>query len=140
MVEGEKILSVCDEIVELCAVLERQHPRDLFDVALLRNSHGVDRSMFDGFLAYLLSHNRPISELMNPRWEDISVAYENEFAGMAFDAISLRELIDVPVKTLGALKTHFTQRDFDFQCTFKSGRPVWSLVPSFSFENLPAIK
>jgi len=125
---------------KLCAALDRQHPRDLFDVAMLLNSHGVDRSMFDGFLAYLLSHNRPISELMNPRWKNISSAYENEFAGMVFEGISIKELTVVPAKMLGALKAHFTQKDYDFLYSFKSGRPVWSLAPSPTFEHLPAIQ
>ena len=66
---------------KLCAALDRQHPRDLFDVAMLLKSHGIDRPIFNGFLAYLLSHNRPISEVMNPRWKDISGLYENEFVG-----------------------------------------------------------
>ena len=91
-------------------------------------------------MAYLLSHSRPISELMNPRWKDNSAVYENEFAGMAFNAISLRELTEVPAKMLAALKAHFTQRDYDFLYSFKSGSPVWSLAPSSTFEHLPAIK
>lgn len=51
---------------KLCAAVDRQHPRDLFDVKVLLQSKGIDRDIFVGFLAYLLSHNRPISGAMNP--------------------------------------------------------------------------
>lgn len=56
---------------KLCAALDRQHPRDLFDVKMLLKSDGINRSLFNGFITYLLSHNRPISEVMQPRWKDI---------------------------------------------------------------------
>lgn len=125
---------------KLCAALDRQHPRDLFDVAMLLNSNGIDRLTFDGFLAYLLSHNRPISEIMNPRWKDISALVEKEFAGMTFQEFSLDELNQVPSKMLGALKGHFTQKDYDFLASFKSGDPNWELAPSDNLHRLPAVQ
>lgn len=125
---------------KLCAALDRQHPRDLFDVAMLLNSNGIDRLTFDGFLAYLLSHNRPISEIMNPRWKDISALVEKEFAGMTFQEFSLDELNQVPSKMLGALKGHFTQKNYDFLASFKSGDPNWELAPSDNLHRLPAVQ
>ncbi len=125
---------------KLCAAMDRQHPRDLFDVAMLLESHGIDRPIFDGFLAYLLSHNRPIAEVMNPRWKDINTLYENEFVGMTFKRLSLDELNEVPTQMLQALRAHFTQNDYDFLYSFKSGSPDWSLAPSATFNRLPAIK
>ncbi len=60
---------------KLCAALDRQHPRDLFDVKMLLETRGIDRSIFNGFITYLLSHPRPLSEVLNPRWKDISELY-----------------------------------------------------------------
>lgn len=125
---------------KLCAALDRQHPRDLFDVAMLLKSNGIDRLTFDGFLAYLLSHNRPISEIMNPRWKDISGLYKNEFAGMTFQEFSLDELNQVPLQMLNALKAHFTQNDYDFLASFKSGDPQWDLARSDNLHRLPAVQ
>ena len=50
---------------KLCAVMDRQHPRDLFDVRMLLGSEGISREILVGFLTYTLSHPRPINEVMN---------------------------------------------------------------------------
>ncbi len=125
---------------KLCAAMDRQHPRDLFDVKYLLESRGIDRSIFIGFLAYLLSHNRPISELLNPRWKDISNTFVNEFEGMSFAPVSLNELQSVPANMVDSLKAQFTQTDFDFLYSFKSGKPNWNLAPHAQIQNLPAVQ
>lgn len=125
---------------KLCAALDRQHPRDLYDVNVLLKTTGIDRSIFIGFIAYLLSHNRPIAEIMNPRWKNIDAVYENEFNGMTFAHTSLDELKAVPQDMLQALKSQFTQRDFDFLYSFKSGIPDWQLAPHERIQDLPAVK
>ena len=43
---------------KFCAALDRQHPRDLFDVRLLLSHEGVSGRLKDAFLVYVLSHNR----------------------------------------------------------------------------------
>lgn len=77
---------------KLCAALDRQHPRDFYDVKMLLDTQGIDRSIFNGFIVYLLSHNRPLSEVLNPRWKDITEPFQNEFSGMTFEEVSLEEL------------------------------------------------
>ena len=64
------------------AALDRQHPRDLFDIAgLFDSGEHIDRLM-DGFVVMLLSHNRPIHELLDPIPKDQSEVLKKEFAGM----------------------------------------------------------
>jgi len=125
---------------KLCAALDRQHPRDLFDVKILLDTQDFNRDIFDGFITYLLSHNRPISEIMCPRWKDITGIYETEFQGMTFKSVSIEELEAVPEKMMSTLKSHFTQRDFDFLKSVKEGTPNWSLAPNENIQNLPAVK
>ncbi len=125
---------------KLCAALDRQHPRDLFDVKTLLEKRGIDRGIFNGFITYLLSHNRPISEIMNPRWKDITDIYDTEFRGMTFETISITELKIIPDKMINVLKSQFTQQDFDFLKSFKEGVPDWSLAPNENIQNLPAVK
>ncbi len=91
------------------------------DVKMLLETQGIDRFIFNGFITYLLSHSRPLAEVMNPRWKDISAIYNQEFSGMTFDDVSLEELIAVPEQMLPALKAQFTQQDFDFLMSFKRG-------------------
>lgn len=125
---------------KLCAALDRQHPRDLFDVKMLLESDGINRSLFNGFITYLLSHNRPISEVMQPRWKDISQVYESEFVGMTFTPVSLDALLQARHEVIDALKSQFSQRDFKFLVSFKSGAPDWSLFDHPEIQHLPAVK
>ena len=54
----------------------------------------ITRNVFNGFLFYLLSHNRPIAEVINPTLLDISEIYEKDFVGMTNDSVSLKDLLD----------------------------------------------
>lgn len=125
---------------KLCAALDRQHPRDFYDVKMLLDTQGIDRAIFNGFIAYLLSHNRPLSEVLSPRWKDISEPFHNEFSGMTFEDASLKELVEVQGRMLDVLKEHFTQQDFAFLMSFKRGTPDWKLAPESHIQNLPAVQ
>lgn len=115
---------------KLCAALGRQHPRDLFDVKLLLEATGVERDVFDGFITYALCHSRPIAEIFAPNWRNISEGFYNELYGMAKQAITAKELADVPFQMLKALKANFTPRDHHFIMSFKSGKPDWEYAPN----------
>src|SRR5580658_10434600 len=51
---------------KIVAALDRQHPRDLFDVRDLLANEGVDDSLRRAVIVYLLSHNRPMAEILAP--------------------------------------------------------------------------
>jgi predicted nucleotidyltransferase component of viral defense system len=57
---------------KIVAALDRQHPRDLFDVRDLLANEGIGQALRRAFLVYLISHNRPMSEVLAPRRKDIS--------------------------------------------------------------------
>jgi len=67
---------------KICAALDRQHPRDIFDIAWLFDSDAPVERLMDGFVAMLLCHNRPIHELLDPAPKDQSEVLEKEFKGM----------------------------------------------------------
>lgn len=125
---------------KICAALDRQHPRDFYDVKMLLESQGIDRSIFNGFITYLLSHPRPLAEVLDPRWKDISQLFRNEFYGMTFNEVALEELTVIPERMLSALKEQFTRRDFDFLLSFKNGKPDWALAPESQIQHLPAVQ
>lgn len=125
---------------KLCAAMDRQHPRDLFDVKLLLENQSLNRDIFNGFITYLLGHKRPISEIMNPRWKDISQVFQREFKGMTVDPVTFEELTAVPEKMVKGLKDNFTQQDYDFLLSFKKGEPDWSLACSDQIQYLPAVQ
>ena len=59
---------------KLCAALDRQHPRDLFDVMNLQAAGAIPDSIRQAFVAYLAGHRRPIAELLQPNRKPIGVA------------------------------------------------------------------
>ncbi|HBR8219433.1 TPA: nucleotidyl transferase AbiEii/AbiGii toxin family protein [Klebsiella pneumoniae subsp. pneumoniae] len=125
---------------KLCAALDRQHPRDFYDVKLLLDAQELDRPIFNGFIVYLLSHNRPLAEVLNPRWKDIAEPFYREFSGMTFETIALEELTAVPNRMIAALKSCITQQDVDFLLSFKRGEPDWRLAPEMRIQDLPGVQ
>lgn len=57
---------------KIMAALDRQHPRDLFDVRDLLANEGITDDLRRAFIVYLTSHDRPISEVLVPRRKDIA--------------------------------------------------------------------
>lgn len=89
---------------KICAALDRQHPRDLFDIKVLLESGGVTDNIRKAFIVYLASHDRPINELLDPARKDIWRIYESEFAGMTANEIEYEDLIaarETLITTLG---------------------------------------
>lgn len=89
---------------KLVAALDRQHPRDLYDVKLLLAGEGLTRGLLDAFVVYLASHDRPMSEVLVPAGKDIGAIYENEFADMVVEPVSLEELIETRTKLVDELR------------------------------------
>jgi len=77
---------------KLCAALDRQHPRDLFDVKVLLDDTGITSAIRRAFVVYLAAHNRPMHELLNPNMQDFIETYRDEFFGMAQNPPDIEEL------------------------------------------------
>src|SRR5215467_4969749 len=78
---------------KIVAALDRQHPRDLFDVRDLLAKEGIDDKLRKAFIVYLLSHDRPMGEILAPQLLDVSVEYKRGFEGMTHDSVTLAELL-----------------------------------------------
>lgn len=124
---------------KICAGLDRQHPRDLFDIKLLLENEGLNRNLIQTFLVYLISHNRPINEMLNPNFLDIKGTFEREFIGMTMIPISLEELIETRKNLISTIKKSLTDKDKNFLLSFKKGNPDWSLIDFSSVDKLPAV-
>lgn len=125
---------------KICAALDRRHPRDLFDIQLLLANEGINRQLFQTFLVYLLSHNRPIAELLAPRRLDITQAYQSEFVTMSREEVSLDALITARENLIECITSMMEDRDKAFLLSFKSKQPDWSLLELSGIQDLPAVK
>lgn len=127
---------------KLCAALQRQHPRDLFDVLLLLNKEdGLSRSLLDAFIVYVISQGKPINEMLNPNMHDIENLFINQFQGMTkMDAIGLEDLLQVQKNLPQEILNLFTQADKTFIVGFKKGEPDWHLIAHPHAKALPAVR
>ncbi|MBU1100602.1 MAG: nucleotidyl transferase AbiEii/AbiGii toxin family protein [Bacteroidetes bacterium] len=125
---------------KICAALDRQHPRDLFDIKLLQENEGISEKTRKAFIVYLLSHNRPIAEMLNPNKLDIASPYNLEFSGMTEEAVTLEELIAVREKLISKLNSSLTSKEKEFILSFKMGTPDWDLFEIQHTRDLPSVK
>lgn len=125
---------------KICAALDRQHPRDLFDVKLLLDNEGITEEVRKAFVVYLASHNRPISELFNPQRLDILSSYQNEFAGMAIVPVEYEVLVITREQLIQTLEKDLNEAEKHFLISIKEGQPKWDLLNIPGIEKLPAIQ
>lgn len=125
---------------KLCAALDRQHPRDIFDVKLLLENEGITDNIRKAFVVYLASHDRPIHELIEPTRKDISKLYKSDFVDMTEQEVSLEELIKVREQYVTQLKAELSTNEKQFLISLKQGQPDWNLLGVPNVEKLPAIQ
>jgi hypothetical protein len=120
--------------------LDRQHPRDLFDIHYLLENEGISEKLKNSFIVYLLSHPRPMAELLAPRMKDIKTLYQKEFLGMSVEVVSVEKLLRTRVDLIRELHGKLTDDDKNFLLSVKSNQPKWELFAYPEAKNLPAIK
>jgi len=125
---------------KLVAALDRQHPRDLFDVQYLLANEEIDKTLHQTFLAYMLSHNRPAHELLQPRLKDITQAFEKEFVGMTINETSLDTLLAAREELVFEIRSGLDETSKLFMRSFHMLKPDWELIGSPTIRNLPAIR
>lgn len=125
---------------KLCAALDRQHPRDLFDVALLLREEGITPAIRRAFVIYLASHTRPMHELLNPNLIDIADAFERQFSGMTLAPVSVDELIEARLQLIRQLVPALDAEERQFLLSVKSGDPDWNVLGIEDLERMPALQ
>jgi hypothetical protein len=125
---------------KICAALDRQHPRDLFDIKWLLENEGLTDEIRKALLVYLSSHNRPIADLLRPHYKDISAIYAGEFANMAEKDVPLEELVVVRERLVELIHQGLTDSEKGFLISFKNREPDWTLLGLEGVSELPAIK
>jgi len=125
---------------KICAALDRQHPRDLFDIKLLLDNEGLTDAIRKSFVVHLISHSRPMAELLNPHYQDIRKVFENEFDGMPFFKVSLQELEEARDMLVRQIHQDLTDKEKLFIVSVKKGKPKWDLIDLRGVDLLPAVQ
>ena len=125
---------------KICAALDRQHPRDLFDVHLLLKSEGLTSEIRKAFVVYLVSHPRPMVEILSPQQKDISDIFEKEFKDMIAEDIASELLETTRDELVAILQEELTSDERRFIVSIKQGQPLWDLLELEGIQDLPAVK
>jgi predicted nucleotidyltransferase component of viral defense system len=125
---------------KIVAALDRQHPRDLFDVRDLLANEGIDETLRKAFVVYLLSHGRPMAEVLAPQRLDISAEYKRGFEGMVDQAVSLDDLLKAREDLIKEIVGKMPDQHKKFLVSVKKGEPDWSLFDLPGVKDLPAVR
>lgn len=125
---------------KICAALDRQHLRDLYDVKLLFDNEGFTDNIRKAFIIYLISHDRPMYELLNPNFQDIKNLFYREFKGMTFELVTIDELVSIRTALVKKIKESLSINERKFIISVKSIMPDWNLFEIKHIKNLPAVK
>jgi predicted nucleotidyltransferase component of viral defense system len=125
---------------KIVAALDRQHPRDLFDIRELLKNEGIDETLRTAFIVYLLSHNRPMAEVLAPQRLDITAEYKRGFEGMVDEPVSLDDLLKAREDLVEEIVGKMPDEHKKFLVSVKKGEPNWQLLGVKGAENLPAVR
>ena len=125
---------------KIVAALDRQHPRDLFDVRDLLAKEGIDDKIRKAFIVYLLSHDRPMAEVVAPARLDISAEYKRGFEGMVDQPVTLDELLKAREDLIAEIVGKMPEQHKRFLISVKRGEPDWALLDLPGAKDLPAVQ
>ena len=125
---------------KICAALDRQHPRDLFDIKRLLDGPGLTTEIRKSFLVHLISHDRPMHEVIEPTRKDVRAAFETEFKEMTDEPVKYEALIDARERLIAQIKKELTDSEKHFLLSVKEGKPNWPLLGLEGVERLPAVQ
>ncbi len=125
---------------KLVAAMDRQHPRDLFDVMQLFAHEGITAGIRLAFVVYLASHNRPVHEVLFPSLRDIRREFEHNFAGMTVEPVELDALLAARERMVRELQQGLTADERRFLMSLVAAEPEWKLLNVPHLEQLPGLR
>jgi len=127
---------------KLLAALDRQHPRDLFDVKLLLENEGISDALFRTFLVYLVGHKGSIPDVLDPLGKrvDFEGLYNGQFQGMTIQPVPLAMLLETRERMAREIRSRLNESVKRFLLSVQSGKPEWDLLGVKGADRLPAVR
>ena len=125
---------------KLHAAVDRQHPRDLFDVKLLYENEGLTDALFRTFLIYIASSGRPPHELVRPSLASLDEAFVKEFEGMTTEVASIEELKAARERMTKDLLVRLDSNAMRFLLSLHDGEPDFDAIGLPQAAELPAVR
>lgn len=138
-----KVLSFEDVYAgKLVAALDRQHPRDLFDVKLLLEKEGISDALFRTFLVYLVGHKGSIPDVLDPLGKkvDFEGLYKGQFERMTVEPMPLETLLETRDQLANEVHARLDDGLKRFLLSVQRAEPEWDLLGVKGADELPAVK
>lgn len=138
---AEMLVASSDDVYggKLVAALDRQHPRYLYDVRLMMDSGLVSGHLMKAFAVYLCSSNAPMSEILAPRFKDLTDTYKNQFIGMVEQPISLQRLEETRIEMVEMIQTKLGDAEKKFIMSVQRREPDWEVLGIDGLAGLPSV-
>ena len=135
-----KVVSFADLYAgKIVAALDRQHPRDLFDVRDLLANEGINDELRRAYLVYIISHNRPMAEVLAPIRKPLAEEFKRGFVGMTQENVELADLEATREALVATMVAEMPNAHRQFLIGFKRGEPDWELLDIPEARHLPAV-
>lgn len=125
---------------KLVAAMDRQHPRDIFDILKLYEDDGLTDRMIECFVCYLAGHNRPIHEVLFANEIDITSSHANEFVGMTEEPVPLEILLETRRRLFAEIPSMLSGNQRSFLMSLAEAQPDWSLMSCPHLAEMPALR
>lgn len=125
---------------KLHAALDRQHPRDLYDVKLLYENEGLTDDLFRTFLIYVASSPRPAHELLNPNLIALDQPFTQQFEGMTKTPVTLDDLLKARKQLIADIQSRFDENTKRFLLSLHDGAPEFEAIDRPQAADLPAVR
>jgi len=136
-----RVLSFADLYAgKIMATLDRQHPRDLFDVYQLLENEGINDEMRTALIIYLISHDHSPHTLLSPAVRDITHDYERNFLGMNEEDVAMETLLETRTALVDNIASNMSEDHKRFLVSFYRRKPDWSLLELDGLDQLPAVR
>jgi hypothetical protein len=112
----------------------------LFDVRALMADEGIDDALRRTSIVYLLSHHRPMNEVVAPKRKDLSQEFARSFQGMTATPIKLEELTAAREALVAEAIGRMPDDHRRFLISFECGKPAWPLLALDGAAVLPAVR
>ncbi|MCP3728386.1 nucleotidyl transferase AbiEii/AbiGii toxin family protein [Paraburkholderia sp. CNPSo 3272] len=125
---------------KLVAALDRQHPRDIFEVQHIYDTYGLRDDFVAAFVGYPAGHNRPVHEVLFAKPHSLMHEYEAGLVGMTVDEVSLAQLEAVQAQLHPDLPRGLNKDHREFLLPLVILDPDWALRPYDHLQDMPAIR
>lgn len=124
---------------KITAALDRQHPRDLFDVNLLIQD-GLSEALRTALVVYLVGHDRPPPSLLLSANRDIRHDYTNDFRGMTEEDVDLGTLLAARTALIEDVVANMPEDHKLFLVSFYRREPEWERLGVTGLDRLPSVR